>query len=92
MGLSQWRTFFRHNLQTNMSGGRGKGGGKGYGSGGKGLGKGGAKRHKKVFRDNIQGITKPVCLFHCFAFVQLIACPHHLHPIRLFAAWLAVVV
>ena len=26
---------------------------------GKGLGKGGAKRHKKVLRDNIQGITKP---------------------------------
>ncbi|XP_035871632.1 uncharacterized protein LOC114489542 [Phyllostomus discolor] len=35
---------------TNMSG-RGKGG--------KGLGKGGAKRHRKVLRDNIQGITKP---------------------------------
>uniref|UniRef100_A0A3B1IEC8 Histone 1, H4, like n=1 Tax=Astyanax mexicanus TaxID=7994 RepID=A0A3B1IEC8_ASTMX len=28
--------------------------------GGKGLGKGGAKRHRKVLRDNIQGITKPV--------------------------------
>ncbi|MGH0179612.1 UNVERIFIED_CONTAM: hypothetical protein FKN15_002059 [Acipenser sinensis] len=27
--------------------------------GGKGLGKGGAKRHRKVFRDNIHGITKP---------------------------------
>ena len=26
---------------------------------GKGLGKGGAKRHKKVLRDNIQGVTKP---------------------------------
>ena len=26
---------------------------------GKGLGKGGAKRHRKVMRDNIQGITKP---------------------------------
>ena len=26
---------------------------------GKGLGKGGAKRHRKVLRDNIQGITKP---------------------------------
>ncbi|XP_051852488.1 uncharacterized protein LOC127561232 [Antechinus flavipes] len=37
-------------LQFNMSG-RGKGG--------KGLGKGGAKRHRKVLRDNIQGITKP---------------------------------
>lgn len=33
------------------SGGRGKGG--------KGLGKGGAKRHRRVLRDNIQGITKP---------------------------------
>ncbi len=38
------------NSFTNMSG-RGKGG--------KGLGKGGAKRHRKVLRDNIQGITKP---------------------------------
>ena len=28
-------------------------------AGGKGLGKGGAKRHRKVLRDNIQGITKP---------------------------------
>jgi histone H4 len=37
-------------LTNNMSG-RGKGG--------KGLGKGGAKRHRKVLRDNIQGITKP---------------------------------
>ena len=37
-------------LKNNMSG-RGKGG--------KGLGKGGAKRHRKVLRDNIQGITKP---------------------------------
>ena len=39
-----------HKTNTNMSG-RGKGG--------KGLGKGGAKRHRKVLRDNIQGITKP---------------------------------
>jgi histone H2A/histone H4 len=38
------------NLIVNMSG-RGKGG--------KGLGKGGAKRHRKVIRDSIQGITKP---------------------------------
>ncbi|XP_018827965.1 histone H4-like [Juglans regia] len=30
----------------------------GRGKGGKGLGKGGAKRHCKVLRDNIQGITK----------------------------------
>ncbi|XP_041378798.1 histone H4-like, partial [Gigantopelta aegis] len=28
-------------------------------SGGNGLGKGGAKRHRKILRDNIQGITKP---------------------------------
>lgn len=38
--------------------------GSGRGKGGKkappaGLGKGGAKRHRKVLRDNIQGITKP---------------------------------
>ncbi|ODN00718.1 Histone H4 [Orchesella cincta] len=31
----------------------------GRGKGGKGLGKGGCKRHRKVLRDNIQGITKP---------------------------------
>jgi histone H3/H4 len=31
----------------------------GRGKGGKGLGKGGAKRHRKLLRDNIQGITKP---------------------------------
>ena len=31
----------------------------GLGLGGKGLGKGGAKRHRKVLRDNVQGITKP---------------------------------
>lgn len=32
----------------------------GRGKGGKGLGKGGAKRHRKVSSDNIQGITKPI--------------------------------
>jgi histone H4 len=31
----------------------------GRGKGGKGLENGGAKRHRKVLRDNIQGITKP---------------------------------
>ena len=31
----------------------------GRGKGRKGLGKGGVKRHRKVLRDNIQGITKP---------------------------------
>lgn len=36
--------------------GKGKGG---RGKGLMGLGKGGAKRHRKVLRDNIQGITKP---------------------------------
>ena len=30
----------------------------GRGKGGKGLGKGGAKRHRKVLRDNIQVISK----------------------------------
>src|SRR3954468_16189397 len=35
------------------------GGKGGAGLGGKGLGKGGAKRHRKILRDNIQGITKP---------------------------------
>ena len=29
------------------------------GKGGKGLGKGGAKRHRKIVRDNIAGVTKP---------------------------------
>jgi len=37
--------------------GRGKGGGKGLGKGAKALG--GAKRHRKVLRNNIDGITKP---------------------------------
>ncbi|KAJ7812769.1 hypothetical protein B0H13DRAFT_2383041 [Mycena leptocephala] len=31
----------------------------GRGKAGKGLGVGGAKRHQKILRDNIQGITKP---------------------------------
>jgi histone H4 len=44
------RSITSNNRTTTMSG-RGKGG--------KGLGKGGAKRHRKVLRDNIQGITKP---------------------------------
>ena len=52
----------------------------GRGKGGKGLGKGGAKRHRKVLRDNIQGTTlkfiKKICLFN--------------HPLAPFAAirWL----
>ena len=44
------RPHHQHTAKSDMSG-RGKGG--------KGLGKGGAKRHRKVLRDNIQGITKP---------------------------------
>ncbi len=40
----------------------------GRGKGGKGLGKGGAKRHRKVLRDNIQGITKPA-IRRCVSFV-----------------------
>ena len=43
-----------------MSGkGKGKNFGNRRGGGGKGLGKGGYKRHRKILRDNIQGITKP---------------------------------
>ena len=38
-------------LYSNVTSGRGKAG--------KGLGKGGAMRHRKLLRDNIQGITKP---------------------------------
>jgi hypothetical protein len=38
----------------------------GRGKGGKGLGKGGAKRHRKVLRDNIQGEPAvPVLLLSC---------------------------
>lgn len=95
-----------------MSGGRGKGSGKGYASsnksyalGGKGIGKGGAQRHKKIFRDNIQGITKPVCdqetgvyfmshscrLSHMSSYTLSLSLS--LLPCdRLSAAWLAVVV
>ncbi|KAF7372216.1 Histone H4 [Mycena venus] len=31
----------------------------GRGKGGKGLGLGGAKRHRKILHDSVQGITKP---------------------------------
>ena len=40
----------------------------GRGKGGKGLGKGGAKRHRKVLRDNIQ--VSMISLFHLFTVVQ----------------------
>ncbi|KAH9492501.1 hypothetical protein Btru_026001 [Bulinus truncatus] len=49
-GFGRQYSFFQQKFAATMSG-RGKGG--------KGLGKGGAKRHRKVLRDNIQGITKP---------------------------------
>ena len=35
----------------------------GRGKGGKGLGKGGAKRHRKVLRDNIQGMLLATVAF-----------------------------
>ena len=43
-------SYFHYTLLTRLPTG---------GKGGKGLGKGGAKRHRKILRDNIQGITKP---------------------------------
>ena len=50
----------------------------GRGKGGKGLGKGGAKRHRKVLRDNIQGEHGLHCnfalLLHGFSFV--LVAPH----------------
>jgi len=39
----------------------------GRGKGGKGLGKGGAKRHRKILRDNIQGLF--LCVFHLKGFL-----------------------
>ena len=42
-------SFNHHHTNASTTGGKG----------GKGLGKGGAKRHRKILRDNIQGITKP---------------------------------
>ena len=38
----------------------------GRGKGGKGLGKGGAKRHRKVLRDNIQGEIYLLLACWCF--------------------------
>ena len=52
----------------------------GRGKGGKGLGKGGAKRHRKVLRDQIQGITKVCCCLQssvairCFVSVGVTMC------------------
>ena len=47
--VSRRVSFTLNTLLTRLAGGKG----------GKGLGKGGAKRHRKILRDNIQGITKP---------------------------------
>ncbi len=54
----------QHSTQLSTMSGRGKGG--------KGLGKGGAKRHRKVLRDNIQVCSATLCdtschhsLMHC---------------------------
>ena len=55
MQLSDLCLPFRHgNIRNSCTDAPVKGG-----KGGKGLGKGGAKRHRKILRDNIQGITKP---------------------------------
>lgn len=48
---AQVRTYYTTAKGISQMSGRGKGG--------KGLGLGGAKRHRRVLRDNIQGITKP---------------------------------
>ena len=48
----------------------------GRGKGGKGLGKGGAKRHRKVLRDNIQGapgLLSRACLVLPLAVCQALA-------------------
>jgi hypothetical protein len=39
----------------------------GRGKGGKGLGKGGAKRHRKILRDNIRTCPHPIGDSQCFA-------------------------
>jgi|Laugresbdmm110sn_1035088.scaffolds.fasta_scaffold01989_2 histone H4 len=63
--MKQLNTFYNQVGQTSAPGNGGAGksyktlGGAGRGKGGKGIGKGGARRHRKVLRDNIQGITKP---------------------------------
>ena len=43
----------------------------GRGKGGKGLGKGGAKRHRKVLRDNIQGMLVYYIIYN---FIIIIFC------------------
>lgn len=56
-------------------------------------GRGGAKRHRKILRDNIQGITKPVrcCLFIIIPIYMFCGPTHNdvwlLHVLRLFVVW-----
>jgi histone H4 len=62
MTQAQATTTTQATTQPNGSGGYAAhrpSGGKGRGLGAKGLGMGGARRHRKVMRDNILGITKP---------------------------------
>ena len=49
----------------------------GRGKGGKGLGKGGAKRHRKVLRDQIHGITKVSFVFTLPLFERQITFVNH---------------
>ena len=53
-----------------------------------GLGKGGAKRHRKILRDNIQGITKPVCFSPPYSLLCAVLTAHKIA--RLFVALPAV--
>ena len=53
----------------------------GRGKGGKGLGKGGAKRHRKVLRDNIQVLY---CSMNCLLTIVLVRAS----PSLLFGGWL----
>lgn len=46
-------------IPADIEGGAKTFGGKGRGKGAAGLGKGGAKRHRKILRDTINGFTKP---------------------------------
>ena len=58
----------------------------GRGKGGKGLGKGGAKRHRKVLRDNIQ-VSRPTGLAsHCMVWLT-ISVVFRASPSRLFDDW-----
>jgi histone H4 len=57
--IGDWRVLGEIQMFSAVGGGFSSFPMSGRGKGGKGLGKGGAKRHRKVMRENIQGITKP---------------------------------